>query len=125
LNFFNATGDGADAINSNSDFSVVLTRDAGVTNGYLNGTLQWSSASADSVSRSNILNFFIDDIAVPGEAQPGSIDYLRIYDGALTAVEVSNLTSPVPVPAAVWLFSSGLLGLAGIVRRKYYLSSGK
>ena len=26
--------------------------------------------------------------------------------------------SPVPVPAAVWLFGSGLLGLAGIARRK-------
>ncbi len=28
-----------------------------------------------------------------------------------------NLT-PVPVPAAVWLFGSGLLGLAGVARRK-------
>lgn len=27
-------------------------------------------------------------------------------------------TSPVPVPAAVWLFGSGLLGLVGIARRK-------
>lgn len=31
----------------------------------------------------------------------------------------ANVTiSPVPVPAAVWLFGSGLLGLAGIARRK-------
>jgi len=28
------------------------------------------------------------------------------------------LLSPVPVPAAVWLFSSGLLGLIGLARRK-------
>lgn len=27
-------------------------------------------------------------------------------------------TSPVPVPAAVWLFGSGLLGLVGVARRK-------
>ena len=27
-------------------------------------------------------------------------------------------TSPIPVPAAVWLFGSGLLGLAGMARRK-------
>ena len=27
--------------------------------------------------------------------------------------------SPVPVPAAVWLFGSGLLGLVGIARRKH------
>jgi len=28
------------------------------------------------------------------------------------------LASPVPVPAAVWLFSSGLIGLIGVARRK-------
>lgn len=30
----------------------------------------------------------------------------------------SFVNNPVPVPAAVWLFGSGLLGLAGIARRK-------
>lgn len=30
----------------------------------------------------------------------------------------SVITAPVPVPAAVWLFGSGLLGLVGIARRK-------
>ena len=30
----------------------------------------------------------------------------------------SGDVSPVPVPAAVWLFSSGLLGLIGVARRK-------
>lgn len=30
---------------------------------------------------------------------------------------VSNV-SPIPVPAAIWLFGSGLIGLAGIARRK-------
>lgn len=29
-----------------------------------------------------------------------------------------TITNPVPVPAAVWLFGSGLLGLAGVARRK-------
>ncbi len=29
-----------------------------------------------------------------------------------------TLTSPVPVPAAAWLFGSGLLGLAGVARRR-------
>ena len=31
---------------------------------------------------------------------------------------VSIMGSPVPVPAAVWLFGSGLLGLVGVARRK-------
>ncbi|VAW79336.1 hypothetical protein MNBD_GAMMA15-1239 [hydrothermal vent metagenome] len=30
----------------------------------------------------------------------------------------SNNTSPVPVPAAIWLFGSGLLGLVGVARRR-------
>jgi hypothetical protein len=33
---------------------------------------------------------------------------------SLTVLSVN----PVPVPAAVWLFGSGLIGLIGIVRRK-------
>jgi hypothetical protein len=33
-------------------------------------------------------------------------------------VGVGLITTPVPVPAAVWLFGSGLLGLAGLARRK-------
>ncbi len=31
---------------------------------------------------------------------------------------VSLVNNPVPVPAAVWLFGSGLLGLVGVARRK-------
>jgi hypothetical protein len=37
-------------------------------------------------------------------------------NGTLTAV--GNSTSAVPLPAAVWLLGSGLLGLAGVGRRK-------
>lgn len=33
-------------------------------------------------------------------------------------ITVSIDTSPIPVPAAVWLFGSGILGLVGIARRK-------
>ena len=35
----------------------------------------------------------------------------------LKRIEVSGLT-PVPVPAALWLFGSGLIGLIGLARRK-------
>lgn len=33
-------------------------------------------------------------------------------------ITVSVFTTPIPVPAAVWLFASGLLGLAGLARRR-------
>lgn len=35
-------------------------------------------------------------------------------------VMLANATSAVPVPAAVWLFGSGLIGLAGVAGRKKY-----
>jgi len=38
------------------------------------------------------------------------------WNGSVTAGTVTNTV--VPVPAAVWLFGSGLLGLVGIARRK-------
>jgi len=38
-----------------------------------------------------------------------NLSVLAVYDGDISAV---------PVPAAVWLFGSGLLGLIGIARRK-------
>ena len=47
----------------------------------------------------------------------GALDDLRIYNRALSASEISQL-SAVPVPAAAWLFGSALLGLAGIGRRR-------
>ena len=41
----------------------------------------------------------------------------------LTAGDTAEFTTnfevtPVPVPAAVWLFGSGLLGLIGVAKRK-------
>lgn len=38
-----------------------------------------------------------------------------VWNGTLTA---GAMPSAVPVPAAVWLFGSGLIGLAGVARRK-------
>jgi hypothetical protein len=37
---------------------------------------------------------------------------------SIDGIMLSDATSPVPVPAAVWLFGSGLIGLIGIARRK-------
>jgi hypothetical protein len=44
----------------------------------------------------------------------GSIDEVRIYDHALSPEEIRGL---VPIPAAVWLLCSGLIGLVCIRRR--------
>jgi hypothetical protein len=46
----------------------------------------------------------------------GTWDASVIFDGK--AVSHVDAYGVVPVPAAVWLFGSGLLGLVGIARRK-------
>jgi len=40
------------------------------------------------------------------------------YGWAVQSGDVGSATPAVPVPAAVWLFGSGLLGLVGVARRK-------
>jgi hypothetical protein len=45
------------------------------------------------------------------------ISYLTDAIGATDVVRLS-VVNAVPVPPAVWLFGSGLLGLAGVARRK-------
>ena len=47
------------------------------------------------------------DVAFFGDATP-------VFNGASTVIN----PSAIPVPAAVWLFGSGLLGLVGVARRK-------
>jgi hypothetical protein len=41
-------------------------------------------------------------------------------DGTKLLQSTYGVVSPVPIPAAVWLFSTGLLGLVGIARRKHH-----
>ena len=40
------------------------------------------------------------------------------FDGQIGAWNVTGTASAVPVPAAVWLFGSGLVGLVGVARRR-------
>lgn len=40
------------------------------------------------------------------------------FNGQLATWNIAGTASAVPVPAAAWLFGSGLLGLAGVARRR-------
>ena len=44
--------------------------------------------------------------------------YLGASGGAAFADDISATLAPIPVPAAVWLFGSGLRGLVGVARRR-------
>ncbi len=48
---------------------------------------------------------------------PFSMVSVNVDIGSGNSMEVLSI-STVPIPAAVWLFGSGLLGLLGIARRK-------
>jgi len=55
---------------------------------------------------------------IPGQLVDFSITNLS-FDGTRFSGDFSFTVSEVPVPAAAWLFGSGLIGLIGIARRKY------
>jgi len=57
-----------------------------------------------------------DAIAVIDAAT--STEVARFYTPGADGLHGLAYVAPVPVPAAVWLFGSGLLGLVGMVRRK-------
>ena len=58
------------------------------------------------------------------ESFGGWIDEVRIYEGALTASEVSALAAPVPEPGAIALMAGGLAVLGCFRRRTRHASDG-
>ena len=44
--------------------------------------------------------------------------YFNLHTNLYPTGEINGYFSPVPVPAAVWLFGTGLIGLAGVARRR-------
>jgi hypothetical protein len=59
----------------------------------------------------NIMNF--NNVQFCGQVITDQVSFSNVSGSACTFD-----TSAVPVPAAVWLFGSGLIGLVGIARRK-------
>jgi hypothetical protein len=79
------------------------------------------AAGADNMGSAMFENgdglFFFNNVTTCGNCYKA--DDTADMAGAVYAVwEEANGPSPVPVPAAAWLFGSGLLGLVGVARRK-------
>ena len=60
-------------------------------------------------------NWLADSAVVPVGGNAFQVSFGNA--GTLVTVDV-RITPRIPVPAAVWLFGSGLLGLVGVARRK-------
>jgi hypothetical protein len=92
----------------------------GTTSGYTSGVanLTWDGAVGDP--------YTLDYHATVPAGSPsnfGGIHYAVHFVGNVTAGPAAAAASnwgpaPVPIPAAAWLFGSGLIGLVGVARRR-------
>ena len=57
-------------------------------------------------------------VSCNGTAYPTAYTDARLARNMFISMDVNGNVSPIPVPAAVYLFGSGLVGLAGMARRK-------
>lgn len=105
----------------NLPFAFTANKDEATLDAYFDGLLLGSISGND---------YTLDELAfmsldITGlEGQTGLLEFIINTTGAESAnVFIPNsissaYVSAVPVPAAVWLFGSGLLGLIGVARRK-------
>ena len=132
------TGPGSGTIVEGQNAFVALTFDGSTTSGYLDGALAFSFTSASFSGPgylSTLTSFTMveDDTATSKhEASAGSLDFMEVYDGVLSANEIDAYAGPTssdpgrpePDPNVIPLPASGLLMVAAIggvalARRKH------
>jgi len=113
------------------DFTIVYDLSANLSTGLRNVTVENTDASVTIesvklVDSTNVANFWLGDFDDAGEWMLSAylLDttaYTLTIIGTLAGTSFGTVTttvSSVPLPAAVWLFGSALVGLFGASRRK-------
>ena len=78
----------------------------------INATSSWQTITGDFTLGAGVTAYTLQFAAVCGAASTCTADY--DFDNIVILADIAA----VPVPAAVWLFGSGLVGLFGVARRK-------
>ncbi len=95
--------------------TTAVSNTAALNNGQLVTGWQFSGALNTAVAFYNVTTTSLHKSVVTADSATG---YFYLSSAGDLTYNVPVAGAPVPVPAAVWLLGSGLLGLAGISRRR-------
>lgn len=95
------------------------TRFTGAMDSYVNFNFNlFSTNPGDGLLPGQSSYFLLLDTTALNYAKTATFDLTNLVQNPISGQFAAYSPAPVPVPAAVWLFGSGLLGLIGIARRK-------
>jgi hypothetical protein len=83
-----------------------------------NGTAYWDGASISNGNLQSVTANLYYVTAGAGGTVATKVAYVQEGTAVLTSAGLTLTGNAVPLPPAVWLLGSGLLGLAGVARRK-------
>lgn len=117
---------GTSASTEPSNTSLTLTSVTGIVDISANPAPYTASVGADTALLGDTAEFELALWNSTSSTFSYVTGFTEIIPGNAYTIEFGNVSgevhgvdlAPIPVPAAVWLFGSGLIGLAGIARRK-------
>lgn len=95
-----------------------VARYFGPGSGAVNFLFNQDPVGVDSTGAYDSSRFFFLDTNATAYSLSGQFDLLCADTGCISDLYQTFAPSAVPVPAAVWLMGSGLLGLFGVARRR-------
>ncbi len=116
--------------NFDADRQVIDVSGDGVQNSGLGGTVGRDAALAAGVDTinglviggsSSVLSYYVNNVQAGSNsfvAQASDFDAFGAAISNKLGREITNTPNPVPVPAALWLFGSGILGMLGLKRSR-------
>lgn len=109
-------GLGSSSFQLNTWYHVAIRDDGSILTAFVDGSPIGTASARAIGDASNPFFMGTAEGGHPGRVFRGSMDDVRLYDRALSEGEIGVLHT-VPIPGAVWLLGSGLVGLVGIRRK--------